>query len=191
MGQNQNQPSRFLSRRRSELAKIHIGAKQLVGDDDDAYRDMLEAVTGKRSAAKLDEDGRREVLEHLVACGAKFERPARTRARTARAPMASDADDPGAGGPVISGEAPRFRPRPRPRPELVPRLREIDALSINHPGGRKPRGWAEAILQKMARSGHRTPLEWATAGQLQEVAQAIRIDIRRWERRRGSEGGAA
>lgn len=169
------QPSRFLSRRRSDLAKIHIGARQLVGDDEQARRDMLEAVTGKRSAAELDERGRREVLKHLAACGVKFERPS-------GAPP-SDADDPGQGGPS------RPAPRARARPELVPHVKTIDALCINHPGGRKPRGWAEAILKRMTRSGHRTPLEWATSGQLQEVAQSIRMDIRRYERRFG--GGAA
>lgn len=166
------QPSRFLSRRQGDLAKIHIGAKQLVGDDDEAYRDMLEAVTGKRSAAKLDEDGRREVLKHLVACGVKFERPA--------GPAPSDADDPG-------GQAARKAPRSRPRPALVPLIKTIDALCINHPGGRKPREWAEAILKRMTRHPHRTPLEWATAGQLRDVEQAIRVDIRRHEGR----GGAA
>lgn len=140
MGQNQGQPSRLLSRRNSDLAKIHIGAKQLVGDDDEAYRDMLEAVAGP-------------------------------------------------GDPVVRGEVPRRRPRPRPRPELVPALKTIDALCIHHPGGRKPRGWAEAILKRMTGSAHRAPLEWATAGQLQGVAQSIRIDIRRHESRRG--GGAA
>ena len=170
----QPRPSRFPDRRRSELARIHIGAKQLVGDDDDAYRDMLEAVTGKRSAAELDEDGRREVLEHLAACGVKFE-------RKAPAPAPRDGDDPGDRGL-------KARPaRPRPRPELAPYIKTIDALCINHLGGRKPRGWAEAILRNMTKSGHRTPLEWAPAGQLQEVAQAIRVDIRRCERR----GGAA
>ena len=41
------------ARRKAELAKIHIGAKQLC-DDEQAYRDMLEAVAGKRSAGDLD-----------------------------------------------------------------------------------------------------------------------------------------
>lgn len=176
------------ARRRSELAKIHIGAKQLVGDDKDAYRDMLEAVAGpgKRSAAQLDERGRRKVIEHLAACGVKFERKARP------APAPRDEDDPGAGGPALTGPDSdrKVLPfRPRPRPELVPQLKTIDALCINHPGGRKPRGWAEAILKRMTKSADRVPLEWATAGQLHEVAQAIRIDIRRCEGR--SRGGAA
>ena len=51
---------------RAELGKIHIGKKQLF-EDDGAYRDMLEAVAGVRSAAVLDEAGRRKVLEHMRA----------------------------------------------------------------------------------------------------------------------------
>jgi len=38
--------------RRSLLAKVHIAAKAL-GLEDDAYRDMLEGLTGQRSAGKL------------------------------------------------------------------------------------------------------------------------------------------
>jgi phage gp16-like protein len=38
--------------RRSLLAKVHIAAKTL-GLEDDAYRDMLEALTGQRSAGDL------------------------------------------------------------------------------------------------------------------------------------------
>ena len=56
-------------------AKIHIGKNQLFDDDDD-YRSMVQSVAGVRSAADLDEDGRKAVLEHLKACGAEF-RPAR------------------------------------------------------------------------------------------------------------------
>jgi phage gp16-like protein len=40
--------------RRTLLAKVHIGAKAL-GLDDDTYRDMLESLTGQRSAGKLSE----------------------------------------------------------------------------------------------------------------------------------------
>lgn len=41
-------------RRRDMLAKVHIAKKDL-GLDDDAYRDLLERVTGKRSAGELGE----------------------------------------------------------------------------------------------------------------------------------------
>lgn len=63
--------------RRRELAKIHIGAKEL-GMDDDAYRDMLFTVARVRSAADLDAAGRHEVLDHLKACGFKPKRGKRT-----------------------------------------------------------------------------------------------------------------
>ncbi|MYE06690.1 MAG: regulatory protein GemA [Chloroflexi bacterium] len=138
--------------RRAELAKIHIGAKQLLADED-AYRDMLEAVAGKRTARALDAAGRRKVLDHLRACGAVF-RPAR----------------------------PKW-PRVRPTAETAELLRKIDALCINHPGGRKPRNYAQGILQRMTRHPHRAPLEWATPEQLADVVRALMIDRRRWERR--------
>lgn len=69
------------ARRRAELAKIHIGARQLLAGEEE-YRDMLEAITGSRSAGALDAAGRRKVLDHLKACGATFappRRPARAR----------------------------------------------------------------------------------------------------------------
>lgn len=40
--------------RRTLLAKVHIAAKDL-GLDDDTYRDMLEGLTGQRSAGKLSD----------------------------------------------------------------------------------------------------------------------------------------
>ena len=51
-------------RRQSELAKIHIGAKQLFASKDD-YRDMLEDVAGVRSAADLGPAGRVKVIAAL------------------------------------------------------------------------------------------------------------------------------
>ena len=149
------------ARRRAELAKIHLGAKQLLADDE-AYRDMLEAVAGARSARDLDADGRRKVLDHLRSCGASFH-PARPA-----------------------------RPRIRPEAEIGPHLRKIDALCINHPGGRKSREWAEGVLQQMTRNADRAPLEWATPAQLQQVVQALEIDARRHRRRKAhGKGGAA
>ena len=73
-------------RRKSELAKIHIGEKQLFPSKD-AYRDMLESVAGVRSAADLDQAGRVKVIEHLEACGAKF-KPARNSGHKLKAPKA-------------------------------------------------------------------------------------------------------
>ena len=143
-------------RRRAELAKIHIGAKQLLGDDTDAYRDLVEAVTGKRSAGELDAAGRARLLEHLESRGAKFGRPARER------------------------------PKVRPSPETEPLIRKIDALCINDPAGRKSRSYAEGILRRMVSGTHRTPLEWATAEQLSGVIAALQNRRRRSERAEAS-----
>ena len=140
------------ARRRAELAKIHIGAGQLLADEE-AYRDMLEAVAGARSAKALDADGRRKVLDHLKSCGASFH-PARPA-----------------------------RPRVRSEPGIEPLLRKVDALCINHPGGRKSREYAEGVLQQMTRTADRAPLEWATPAQLRRVIQALEIDVRRHRRR--------
>ncbi len=82
------------ARRRAELAKIHIGAAQLLAGEEE-YRDMLEAVAGKRSAGALDAAGRRKVLDHLKACGATFappKRPARARPEAEAAGLIAKVD---------------------------------------------------------------------------------------------------
>ena len=52
------------AQRRRELAAIHTAKKQL-GLDDDVYRDLLEGLTGKRSAADLTGEERRRVIERM------------------------------------------------------------------------------------------------------------------------------
>lgn len=69
-------PTTFATRR-AELAKIHMAAEQLgmdTGDKDEGseYRSMLWTVACVRSAAELDWAGRKKVLDHLKACGAKL-----------------------------------------------------------------------------------------------------------------------
>lgn len=69
--------------RRRELAKIHLAAKSLGMDAADKdpnsdYRAMLWAVARVRSAADLDEAGRRRVLDHLKACGFRAKRTERS-----------------------------------------------------------------------------------------------------------------
>ena len=145
--------ARTYSRRSAELAKIHIGAKQLLGDDREAYCDMLESVTGKRSSAGLDADGRRKVIEHLESRGARFSRPARERSR----------------------------PRVTPSPDVELLIRKIDALCINHSTGRKPRSYAEGILRRMTSGTHRVPLEWAKPDQLTDVIAALEKHRKRHE----------
>lgn len=55
---------RDASRRRAELARIHLLAKQL-GLEDDVYREVLRRVAGVASAADLDAAGRRAVIAHF------------------------------------------------------------------------------------------------------------------------------
>lgn len=54
--------------RKRELAQIHIGRTAL-GWDEDHYRHVLQAKTGKASSAELDSTGRKRFLEHLRRCG--------------------------------------------------------------------------------------------------------------------------
>lgn len=70
--------------RRRELAAIHIGAGQLGMDTADKseesdYRRMLWSVARVRSTKDLDAAGRKRVLDHLRACGARLQRKGRTR----------------------------------------------------------------------------------------------------------------
>lgn len=53
-------------RRRKELAKIHVLSKA-AGLDEDSYRDVLERLTGQRSAAQLTAKQRVRVLDYLKA----------------------------------------------------------------------------------------------------------------------------
>lgn len=148
-------------RRRSELGKIHIGKKQLFDDDGD-YRDMLQSVAGVRSAADLDDAGRRSVIEHLKVCGVEF-RPARK-----------------------SGL--RRKPPPPP-PETERQVRKVRAM-LAEDG--LPDAYAEAILQRMCSHPHRVPLQWASSKQLSDVIAALSYRNKRIARRvslKKGEGG--
>lgn len=54
------------TKRDAELARIHIGKKEL-GMNEDEYRTMLHEQTGKKSAAKLTDRQRYIVLDHMKA----------------------------------------------------------------------------------------------------------------------------
>ena len=60
--------------RRRDLATIHVAKKQL-GMADDTYRAMLWSVGRVKSAGDLDFAGRRSVLDHMKACGFRYQRP--------------------------------------------------------------------------------------------------------------------
>lgn len=59
--------------RKNELAQIHIAKAQL-GLDETTYRTMLREVGGVDSAADLDGPGRRRIIAHLKARGARLGR---------------------------------------------------------------------------------------------------------------------
>lgn len=68
------------SRRKKLVAKVKIGQKQL-GLDDDTYRDLLETVTGKRSASKLKVWELENVVKRLTEAGFKPSGPKRAGTR--------------------------------------------------------------------------------------------------------------
>lgn len=147
-------------RRHSELAKIHIGAKQLFDDGGD-YRDMLFSVAGVRSAKRLDEAGRRAVIEHLKACGAKF-------------------------GPARKSGLKRNPPAPPPETE-----RQIAKIRAMLAEDGLPDAYAEAILKRQCSHPHRVPLQWADGEQLRNVIAALAYRKKRMAKRAGEEAGRA
>lgn len=56
-------------RRRRDLAAIHAGAKQLQLDED-TRRDLIQRITGHRSAGDLDDAGRAAVIQEMRRLGA-------------------------------------------------------------------------------------------------------------------------
>ncbi|HEX9392171.1 MAG TPA: regulatory protein GemA [Usitatibacteraceae bacterium] len=73
--------------RRRELAQIHIAKKEL-GMDDDAYRQVISALTNgvHSSAGDLDWQGRKRLLDHLSACGYKQAAARRSKPAAQRFP---------------------------------------------------------------------------------------------------------
>lgn len=66
-------PAKFADKKR-DIQLIHI-AKQQLGMDDDAYREILFTLTRKRSSTELDFAERKKVLDHMEACGFKRTKP--------------------------------------------------------------------------------------------------------------------
>lgn len=83
------------SARRSMIAKVHLGAKEL-GLADDVRRDLMQRLTGKRSAADCSDDELDAILadyrakgwKPTVLGGGKAARPARDAGTTFRRPAA-------------------------------------------------------------------------------------------------------
>lgn len=68
--------------RRAELAKIHVGKKELALSDEN-YRAMLRNVAGVESSADLDLRGRGRVIEHMEKLGA-FKTASKTAPKAGR-----------------------------------------------------------------------------------------------------------
>lgn len=66
-------PTHYADKKR-DIQIIHI-AKQQLNMDDAAYRDILFALTRKRSSTELDFAERKKVLDHMEACGFKRTKP--------------------------------------------------------------------------------------------------------------------
>ncbi|MFA7242045.1 MAG: regulatory protein GemA [Sulfuricellaceae bacterium] len=127
--------------RNRELGLIHQLAKAL-GMAEDTRRTLYHTVTGKRSAADMDQHERERVIEHLKAKGGSV--PPKTR-------------------PTIPKER-------------LPLVKKIRALLINHPTGRKPDSYADAIAQHMFGVDRYT---WLPPAQLQKIVQALTVDTQR------------
>lgn len=56
--------------RKSELAMIHV-AKKALNLEDDAYRSIMQSVTGQTSSSKLTAAGRKALIDHFKKCGFK------------------------------------------------------------------------------------------------------------------------
>ncbi len=89
MARTARKPSGYDKFRKEELAKIHIGKKDL-GLDDDTYRDILYQAGGVESAADLDWKGREAVLDRFRELGWK----ARSKSGKESRPSRVLADDP-------------------------------------------------------------------------------------------------
>ena len=142
------------SLRTRELGAIHIAAKS-AGLDDDAYRAMLQAVCGVRSAADLDAAGRRQVLDHLRRQG----QPSRSRARLDAAAHTAD------------------RPRNFGSAERGPLLAKIEALLTAQ---RLPWAYAQGIARRVAKKDR---LEFCAPAELVKVVAALTYQQRRWRRK--------
>lgn len=70
----------FENHRKKLVAKVKIAQKQLALDDD-TYREMLQTVTGKRSAAKLKVWELENVIKRLCEHGFKPKKPKRAGSR--------------------------------------------------------------------------------------------------------------
>lgn len=142
--------------RRSLLAKVHIAAKDL-GLEDDAYRDMLEGLTGQRSAAKLTDRQLAFVVGSL-----------RRKGWAGEAPSSSTKQH-------------GTKPKPRATSSCGPLLKKIEALLAD---AGLPWVYAERLAKRMYQVER---LEWATLEHLRGIVSALNSQARRVQRRAACE----
>lgn len=140
---------------RRQVAAIHVLKHQL-GLDDGTYRDLLERVTGKRSAAALDAAGRSRALNELRRLAGDGSRHARQAVPPTK-------------------DAPRAV-----REDAAAMIGKVGALLAD-----ANRGWAYAhgMARKMFGVAR---IEWCTAEQLHRLVAALEYDKRRRRKEAGS-----
>lgn len=166
LGNPQKRPTKpGFSERRRELARIHILAGE-VGLDEGAYRDMLWTVARVRSAAELDEYGRRRVIEHLQS----------------RLPWPDNGPRPRSIGEIaglrLALRAAERRAKGIPATlEQRPMLKKIGAQLAD---ARRPWKYRQALAQRIA---HKDRLELCSDAELRKIVAALAIDQQRRARR--------
>jgi phage gp16-like protein len=133
-----------------ELAKIHIGKKDL-GLDDDTYRDILREAGRVESSADLDYRGRMAVLERFKELGW------RPKCR-ARAPGTGD----------------RGKRLSRPLAD-DPQSKKIRALWLDlHAAGKVRDSSERALASYCKRMTGRDALQWLSTGEASRVIEALK-----------------
>jgi len=140
--------------RNALLAKVHIAKTQL-GLADEDYRDMLEELTGQRSASKLRPAQLLFVLQHFEERGWQSKPKKKSAADTHGKPSGAR---PGSKGMMAKIEA------------LLAEKARVEGL------GYLPWDYAKAILQ---RQGGPDRFEWAEDEQLRGVIAALYADGKR------------
>lgn len=138
--------------RQKDLAIIHSEAKAL-GLDDDMYRDFLETLTGKRSAAELKGRERQIVIDEMNRLNGSNKEKNKRRG---------------------CSKTKRIRPADDRQPLVKKVYALLYALDL-------PLDYAESTLSQMFGSQAPAKLEWANVGQLQKLIAALEIYKRRQE----------
>lgn len=141
--------------RKRELAQIHIAKAQL-GMDDETYRAMLWTIARVKSAGDLDWAGRKRVLDHFKASGAKL------------------------GGKPNAAKPNEWAFIDRAATDRQPLLRKICVLcrELGIERGRQKK-YVEGIARQMQSGAVAKPLEFCDASELWCIAAALNKQLQR------------